>query len=178
MARASIGSTPPLNQLLRRPELLHQASRLSVNANMTADAMPAHHDQPLPHPSLEIIGGDRPSYLPLLKTLGRPYKPFPLVGWNCHVETIFASFYRSVPDVRLRRECLRTKDDGTVALDWVSGDDSRLAPDSPLLILLVCIPFMFCLSLRRGRKWRLKGIFFSTKSTLCATNSKYFTCNW
>ncbi|KAF3434194.1 hypothetical protein FNV43_RR25297 [Rhamnella rubrinervis] len=145
MARASIGSTPPLNpfhQLPQRRELLHKASRLSVSpavavrVNMTAGTMPTHHDQPLPHPSLEIIGGERATFLPLLKTLSRPYKPFPIIGWNCHVETIFASFFRSVTDVRLRRECLRTKDGGTVALDWVSGDDNRLLPDSPLLILL------------------------------------------
>ncbi|XP_021903183.1 embryogenesis-associated protein EMB8 isoform X2 [Carica papaya] len=51
-------------------------------------------------------------------------------------ETIFAAFFRSIPDVKLRRECLRTKDDGVVALDWVSGDDRRLPLESPVLILL------------------------------------------
>ncbi|GMY30634.1 embryogenesis-associated protein EMB8-like [Fagus crenata] len=91
-----------------------------------------------PHPSLEIIGGATDSILPLLNSthLTRPYDPFPLIGWNCHMETIYASFYRSLPDVRLRRECLRTKDNGSVSLDWVSGDDRHLPSDSPLLILL------------------------------------------
>ncbi|KAL3817868.1 hypothetical protein ACJIZ3_003773 [Penstemon smallii] len=90
-----------------------------------------------PHPSLEVIGGGMERFLPALKTLHLPYTPYPLVGWNRHVETIFAAFFRSLPDVRLRRECLRTKDGGAVALDWVSGDDrSLLAPDSPLVILL------------------------------------------
>ncbi|XP_010100196.2 embryogenesis-associated protein EMB8 [Morus notabilis] len=94
-------------------------------------AMPDHHS------SLEILGGAAgASFLPALKTLSRRYNPFPLIGWNRHLETIFAAFFRSVPDVALRRECLRTNDDGSVALDWVSGDDRALPPDSPLLILL------------------------------------------
>ncbi|XP_062146653.1 embryogenesis-associated protein EMB8 [Alnus glutinosa] len=103
--------------------------------HVSTDAMPGHQD---PHTSLEVVagGGARETILPALKTLGRPYTPFPLIGWNCHVETIFAAFFRSLPDVRLRRECLRVKDNGVVALDWVSGDDSRLPPESPVLILL------------------------------------------
>lgn len=91
------------------------------------------------HPSLEIVGGGRhrDSILQDLKTLALPYNPFPVIGWNGHVETLFAAFFRSVPDVGLRRECLRTEDNGTVALDWVSGDDRYLPRDSPILILLV-----------------------------------------
>nr|KYP68119.1 hypothetical protein KK1_021737 [Cajanus cajan] len=89
------------------------------------------------HPSFEILGGARDRFLPALSHLSRPYRPFPLLAANRHVETIFAAFFRSVPDVRLRRECLRTQDGGAVALDWwVSGDARRLPPDSPLLILL------------------------------------------
>ncbi|XP_031496238.1 embryogenesis-associated protein EMB8 isoform X1 [Nymphaea colorata] len=85
------------------------------------------------HPTLEVIGGDR---FPL-QALGRSYRPFPLIGSNRHVETIFAAFFRSLPDVRYRRECLRTADGGAVALDWpVGGDDQRLASDAPVLILL------------------------------------------
>ncbi|KAE8699848.1 hypothetical protein F3Y22_tig00110569pilonHSYRG00072 [Hibiscus syriacus] len=88
------------------------------------------------HPSLEVIGGARDRFLPALhSTLRQPYQPFPLVGWNRYVETIFASF-RNVPDVRLRRECLRVEDGGTVALDWVSGDQYSLPPDAPILIVL------------------------------------------
>ncbi|KAG9452599.1 hypothetical protein H6P81_005503 [Aristolochia fimbriata] len=85
--------------------------------------------------SLEIIGSGE-SLLATFASLRRPYKPFPVLAWNAHVETIAAFLFRSVPDVTFRRECLRTKDDGTVALDWVSGDDTRLPPDSPTLILL------------------------------------------
>lgn len=92
---------------------------------------------PNPHPSLAVTGGARDAFLPALKTLDRPYSPFPVVGWNPHVETIFAAFFRSLPDVRLKRECLRTKDEGSVALDWVSGDHQQLPSDSPILILLV-----------------------------------------
>ncbi|XP_027355507.1 embryogenesis-associated protein EMB8 [Abrus precatorius] len=91
---------------------------------------------PHPHPSFEILGGARDRFLPVLTHLTRPYRPFPLLASNRHIETIFAAFLRSVPDVRLRRHCLRTQDGGAVALDWVSGDDRRLPPDSPLLILL------------------------------------------
>lgn len=63
------------------------------------------------------------------------------------METIFAAFYRSLPVVKLRRECLRTKDDGAVALDWVSGDETELPFGSPVLILLVVflIPFSLIL---------------------------------
>ncbi|XP_031262756.1 embryogenesis-associated protein EMB8 isoform X1 [Pistacia vera] len=102
------------------------------SSHVTTKTMSIH-----PYPSLEVTGGARVAFLPALSSLGdRPYTPFPIIGWNCHVETIFAAFFRSQPDVRLKRECLRTKDDGSVALDWVSGDHQRLPPDSPLLILL------------------------------------------
>ncbi|KAL5539728.1 hypothetical protein UlMin_043857 [Ulmus minor] len=131
MARASSGS--PLRHFCH----LTQSPRFSsaVHVSSTAGAMPGDQ-QPLPHPTLEVIGGAKSSFLPAFKTLSRSYNPFPIIGWNRHVETIFAAFFRSVPDVKLRRECLRTKDDGAVSLDWVSGDDRRLPPESPLLILL------------------------------------------
>lgn len=93
-------------------------------------------DQHTPHPSLEIIGGARDLFLPAFNSLHRPYTPFPLLGNNRHIETIFASFFRATPDARLKRECLRTKDDGAVALDWVSGEHQILPPNSPVLILL------------------------------------------
>lgn len=104
----------------------YKSFHFSVDVRMSAE-----------HPSLEIMGGARDRFVPSLTQLSRPYKPFPLLGWNCHVETIFAAFFRSTPDVELRRECLRTEDGGSVALDWVSGDDRRLPPDAPLVILLV-----------------------------------------
>ncbi|KAK7404278.1 hypothetical protein VNO78_05042 [Psophocarpus tetragonolobus] len=88
------------------------------------------------HPSLEILGGARERFLPALPHLSRPYRPFPLLAANRHLETIFAAVFRSVPDVTLRRHCLRTQDGGAVSLDWVSGDDRRLPSDSPLVILL------------------------------------------
>ncbi|XP_024994101.1 embryogenesis-associated protein EMB8-like [Cynara cardunculus var. scolymus] len=91
---------------------------------------------PQPHPSLHVSGGALDSFLPAFKTLDHPYDSYPLVASNRHIETIFASKFRSVPDVRFRRECLRTKDNGTVALDWVAGDDRSLSPNSPTLILL------------------------------------------
>ncbi|XP_071919643.1 embryogenesis-associated protein EMB8-like isoform X2 [Coffea arabica] len=93
-------------------------------------------DQPTPHPSLEVIGGARDSFLPALTSLHTPYHPYPFIAWNRHVETIFAAFFRSLPDIKFRRECLRTKDNGTVALDWVSGDRTRLSAVAPVLILL------------------------------------------
>ncbi|GMP68425.1 hypothetical protein CsSME_00028052 [Camellia sinensis var. sinensis] len=125
MARASLGSAAPLTSFL---------PIRCLNPAAATAAMPAKHH---PHPSLEVVGGGGwDSFLPALKILNRPYKPYPVIGWNRHVETIFAAFFRSLPNVRFRRECLRTKDNGSVALDWVSGDDFRLPPDSPLLILL------------------------------------------
>ncbi|GAB4858099.1 Embryoproteinsis-associated protein emb8, variant 3 [Ancistrocladus abbreviatus] len=111
--------------------LLHH-NPVARSTAISVDAMPEN----LGHPSLEIIGGARQTFLRALKNLDHPYHPFPIIGRNCHVETIFAAFFRSLPDVRFRRECLRTQDDGAVALDWVAGDDKQLPADSPTLILL------------------------------------------
>ncbi|XP_074317658.1 embryogenesis-associated protein EMB8 isoform X2 [Silene latifolia] len=89
------------------------------------------------HPSLDVCGGGLIKYLPSLhNTLQRPYRPFPVIGLNRHLETIFASFFRSLPTLTFKRECIRTPDDGAVALDWVAGDHFNLPPDSPTLILL------------------------------------------
>ncbi|GJR58774.1 embryogenesis-associated protein EMB8-like protein [Tanacetum coccineum] len=88
------------------------------------------------HPCFEVSGGALDSFLPAFTTLDRPYDAYPLVCSNAHVETIFANKLRSSPYVRYRRECLRTSDDGVVALDWVAGDDKCLSPKSPILILL------------------------------------------
>ncbi|MFS8029737.1 putative alcohol O-acetyltransferase [Helianthus anomalus] len=89
-----------------------------------------------PHSSLELSGGGLDSFLPAFTTLNQPYQAYPIVGSNTHLETIFAYYFRSNPDVRFRRQCLRTKDNGTVSLDWIVGDDRNLSPKSPVLILL------------------------------------------
>lgn len=91
---------------------------------------------PLPHSTLEIAGARR-GILSGFSSLRAPYRAFPVLASNRHVETIFAAFTRSLPAVKLRRECLRAPDDGVVALDWVSGDDRALPRDAPVLILLV-----------------------------------------
>eukprot|EP00252_Welwitschia_mirabilis_P001173 TRINITY_DN11092_c0_g1_i1.p1 TRINITY_DN11092_c0_g1~~TRINITY_DN11092_c0_g1_i1.p1 ORF type:complete len:464 (-),score=44.44 TRINITY_DN11092_c0_g1_i1:233-1624(-) len=75
-----------------------------------------------------------------LKALKKSSVPMPPLR-NRHIETIFAAFFRTLPNVRFRRECLRMSDNGTVALDWpVSGEDDiwsiQLPFDSPILILL------------------------------------------
>ncbi|PSS11245.1 Embryogenesis-associated protein [Actinidia chinensis var. chinensis] len=131
MARASISSAASLTS-----SSLHIRRLVPVSAVHATNASVAMPEDRRPHPSIEVVGGARDSFLPALKTLHRPYDAYPIIAWNRHVETIFAAFFRSLPNVRLRRECLRTKDNGTVALDWVSGDDRRLPSDSPLLILL------------------------------------------
>jgi hypothetical protein len=95
----------------------------------------------LPHSTLEIAGA-RSGLLAGFDSLRRPYRAYPVLASNRHVETIFAAFTRSLPAVTFRRECLRAPDDGAVALDWVSADDRALPPDAPLLILLVCV-FLF-----------------------------------
>ena len=147
MARAFLGSTPSSSLLTTSrlssftPSLItnqrRRSLRLTTAAVVAMSEFPS--EKPIqPHPSLEVIGGGCDRFLPALKDLNLPYKPFPVIGWNRHLETIFASFYRSCPDVRFRRECLRAADNGTVALDWVVGDDLRLPIDAPVLILLVC----------------------------------------
>ncbi|KAL6182793.1 hypothetical protein ACLB2K_044206 [Fragaria x ananassa] len=131
MARATLNFPPPTSCFrqvshLHRPTTPPSAFHVSSSA-----ATMAHH-----HPSLEILGGAKDTFLPSLPSLARPYNPFPVFAWNRHVETIFAAFFRSTPDVKLHRECLRTQDDGSVSLDWVPGDDRVLPAHAPLLILL------------------------------------------
>ncbi|CAN1162895.1 hypothetical protein LINPERHAP2_LOCUS24723 [Linum perenne] len=62
----------------------------------------ASHTDPLPppptHPALEISGGGKDLFLPALKTIHRAYAAFPFIASNRHIETIFASFFRSTPD--------------------------------------------------------------------------------
>ncbi|CAH1415363.1 unnamed protein product [Lactuca virosa] len=111
-------------------------STITRNTTTISATMSANPLYPRPHPSLEVSGGALDSFLPAFTTLDRPYDPYPLVCSNTHLETVFAHFFRSKPDVRYRRECLRTKDNGAVALDWVAGDDRNLSPNSPTLILL------------------------------------------
>lgn len=86
------------------------------------------------HPTIEVIGD---LLVPQLNTLKRPYNSYPLIGWYCHVETIFAAWFRTLPEVNFKRECLRSKDGGSLALDWVAGDVSKLPVNVPVLILLV-----------------------------------------
>ncbi|KAK9093842.1 hypothetical protein Scep_025311 [Stephania cephalantha] len=125
--------------------VLHRRHRRRSSSTIlaaTADAapsLPSSSAAPaLPHSTLEIIGGGKDSILPALKSLERPFKAFPVVGWSRHVETIFAAYFRSTPavDFRYRRVCLRTPDDGAVAIDWAAGDDVRLPADTPVLILM------------------------------------------
>ncbi|TKY67908.1 Embryogenesis-associated protein EMB8 [Spatholobus suberectus] len=142
MARSVVGSLPLFsgpynanNNALIKPLHLSFSAR-HVTSSAVATMPPAAAATTTTHPSFEILGGARDRFLPALSHLSRPYRPFPLLAGNRHLETIFAAFFRSVPNVRLQRECLRTHDGGAVALDWVSGDDRRLPPDSPVLILL------------------------------------------
>ncbi|TYH98801.1 hypothetical protein ES332_A11G021900v1 [Gossypium tomentosum] len=131
MAKLSSGPTFPIS--ISRHTYHHRVTACHVATPTTTTTIPFADL----HPSLEVIGGARNRFLPALHSaLRHPYDPFPFIAWNPHVETIFASFFRSIPDVRLRRECLRTQDGGTVALDWVAGDQYQLPPDSPILILM------------------------------------------
>lgn len=132
---------PCLPTLLKHPSSPTYCSDAAHVVSIATDAPLMDRHCRRRRPSLEVIGGARDFFLPALKTLALPYDPFPFIGWNGHVETIFASLFRSRPDVRYRRECLRMTDDGVVALDWVSGDIFRLPADNPLLILLVCLRF-------------------------------------
>ncbi|KAL8520541.1 hypothetical protein ACS0TY_011170 [Phlomoides rotata] len=140
MVRASLSIATPLSASLRH--LTHlpftftssKPSRFSTVRATAATTM--HKSSNKLHPSLEVIGGAVDTFLPAFQTLHLPYVPYPFIAWNRHVETIFAAFFRSLPDVRFRRECLRTNDDGAVSLDWVSGDDRCLSSESPVLILL------------------------------------------
>ncbi|KZV45954.1 hypothetical protein F511_10644 [Dorcoceras hygrometricum] len=137
MARASYGFSAPLHHSLRRltqfPVTLISCRTTNLyNIRAVSNSNSSTNHQP----SLEIIGGAVDSFLPAVNALHLSYVPYPVVGSNRHLETIFAAFYRSLPDVRFRRQCFRTRDDGTVALDWISGDDRSLPSDSPILILL------------------------------------------
>ncbi|KAD3641407.1 hypothetical protein E3N88_30631 [Mikania micrantha] len=124
--------------LLASPPTLIRHSRVRVAPTMaapiTGDLTTAGEFKDH-HPSLEVLGGATHSFCPIIKThLVRPYNHFPVFGSNRHIETIFASFFREIPDVKLKRECLRTPDDGTVTLDWVSGDAGNLPGNTPILL--------------------------------------------
>ncbi|XP_038875981.1 embryogenesis-associated protein EMB8 [Benincasa hispida] len=145
MARAFLGSTHSSSPLIAlrfssfTPSFITNQRRRSLRptpATVLAMAELPSEKRIQPHPSLEVLGGGCDRFLPAFKDLDLPYKPFPVIGSNRHLETIFASFFRTCPNVKLRRECLRAADNGTVALDWVAGDDLRLPLDSPVLILL------------------------------------------
>ncbi|CAA0830646.1 esterase/lipase/thioesterase family protein, partial [Striga hermonthica] len=137
MARACLGLTTPLSSSLRHAT--HHPFTFCTPSHflssIAATAVPQSSSLSF-HTSLEVVGGAVDKFLPAFKTLHLPYVPYPLIAWNRHVETIFAAFFRSLPEVKFRRECLRTRDDGAVSLDWVSGDDRKLPSDAPLLILL------------------------------------------
>uniref|UniRef100_A0A2N9G045 AB hydrolase-1 domain-containing protein n=1 Tax=Fagus sylvatica TaxID=28930 RepID=A0A2N9G045_FAGSY len=68
--------------------------------------MPSQHHEAT-HPSLpgNHRRGAKHSILPVLKSyLTRPVQPVSFaLGGNCHVETIYAAYFRSLPDVRLHR---------------------------------------------------------------------------
>ncbi|KAL7111091.1 hypothetical protein ACP275_05G066100 [Erythranthe tilingii] len=141
MAKAPSGFAAPfssIRHLTNFPFSLtsSQTTHFSTLRSTAAAASLLPESSTNPHPSLELTGGAAETFLPALHTIHLPYLPYPLIAWNRHVETIFASFFRSLPVVRFRRECLRTSDGGSVALDWVSGDDRHLPSDSPVLILL------------------------------------------
>jgi len=112
------------------------SSAASSAPNPSSGAGEEAQAPPLPHSTLEIAGARR-GLLSGFASLRAPYRAFPVLASNRHVETIFAAFTRSLPAVKLRRECLCAPDDGAVALDWVAGDNRVLPRDAPVLILLV-----------------------------------------
>lgn len=86
--------------------------------------------------TLEVIGEKssfNTSIIPHLTELQKPYKPYPFLT-NRHVETIFAAFFRTLPHLTYRRECLRMADGGTVALDWPLVEVQN--PNGAILLLL------------------------------------------
>ena len=88
MARSVVGSLP----LFSRPynnNVLFTPLHLSFSArHVTSSAVTM--------PSFEVLGGARDRFLPVLPHLSRPYHAFPLLAANRHIETIFASFFRSL----------------------------------------------------------------------------------
>jgi len=97
--------------------------------------------------------------VPKLTELEKDYKPFPLLA-NRHVETVFAAFFRSLPKLTFRRECVRMADGGTVALDWPLPEVTN---PKAVLVLLVCLlhlllPEFSTISPKIVDDWRLGGI--------------------
>ncbi|CAL5056856.1 unnamed protein product [Urochloa decumbens] len=125
---------PRLRSLLPAGAMSSSSATASA-PNLSSGAGEEAQAPPLPHSTLEIAGARR-GLLSSFASLRAPYRAFPVLASNRHVETIFAALTRSLPAVKLRRECLRAPDDGAVALDWVAGDDRALPTDAPVLILL------------------------------------------
>ena len=118
--------------------LLTAAALVGVVAGVMAEV--------LRRTALEVIGRGSPlnaALLPKLTELRNPYKPFPFLA-NRHVETIFASYCRSLPKLTYRRECLTMPDGGTVALDWPQPDVQN--PKAVLILLVRTSPLHCSLS--------------------------------
>ncbi|PWA82218.1 transposase, MuDR [Artemisia annua] len=81
------------------------------------------------HPSLEVSGGGLDSFLPGFTTLDRPYDAYPVICSNAHVETIFATKFRSSPYVRFRRRQIKRVGVGSqkcIYMDTCSFDFDEL----------------------------------------------------
>eukprot|EP00897_Mesotaenium_endlicherianum_P004421 jgi/Mesen1/4006/ME000211S03190 len=131
-----------LHSQARRNGLCVKAASSQEVSTSNTERLPGGEAEELAAP--EVTAGDSALTKQLLGQLPRlqePYKAARGMG-NRHLETIFAAFFRTRPNIRFRRECLRMPDGGTVALDWpVGGDDVELwqrpvPQDAPFLILL------------------------------------------
>ena len=114
----------------------HSTNSTTTTLPSSANSNPIASPPPSPPPSqssLEVLGRARGggSFRRWKQALARPYSPFPLPGWSRHVQTIFAAFFRSVPDVRLRRQCLRTME---TTAPWPStGSPATIGLSCPTL---------------------------------------------
>ncbi|KAG9128638.1 hypothetical protein Leryth_017117 [Lithospermum erythrorhizon] len=108
MARAlTTGGATTLSSSLSPLRHLKHLSSTPTTTSTTVASLTHHH-------SLEVVGGGEDIFIPALaKNLQKPYNSYPVIGWNRHLETIFAAFFRSRPDVGFNREILRTKDNGS-----------------------------------------------------------------
>eukprot|EP00798_Chlamydomonas_sp_ICE-L_P020084 gene20084-26801_t len=96
-----------------------------------------------------------------------PYRPLPFLT-NRHVETLFATFFRSCPSILYNRECLLMRDGGSIALDWEG--QCTLPRGAPVLILLPGLSggsndSYVCHGVDQARRQGIRAAVFNSRGT-------------
>ena len=125
----------------------HYTNSTTTTLPSSANSNPIASPPPSPPPSqssLEVLGRARGRFLPPLEAGPvAALQPFP----SPRLEPPRPDYFRRVLPLRPRCQAPppvppHHGDDGSVALDWVTGDDRTLLPDSPLWFVRLKLSFV------------------------------------